>query len=280
MKTHSVLNKAVLLGSVGAAIFAASVQAQYTSANGDVIIGFREENAGVRGTSDIVVDLGSYSRFITASGPILLGGTHSSEAYGGVGPAISSDNRFANSDVVATFGDLNNVFASAFGINTAASPSAFTSYVLTRARTSVGTQSTPLQNNSTSSQGTIGNVMDQIRRNPAAATGTSLSTTAFKENGVGSPYGTLAPIAGTTEMELTTGSAFTGGAVVRMDLYNLIGFARGGTPADAPYLGYFEYQDDGDLWFVPVPEASTYGLVAGAGLLLVALRRQLGAKAV
>jgi hypothetical protein len=52
------------------------------------------------------------------------------------------------------------------------------------------------------------------------------------------------------------------------------------TPSGAfTYLGYFAVDSSGLVFtpsaFVPVPEPTTYGLIAGSGLLLLTLRRQL-----
>src|SRR5262245_25895953 len=116
MKTNPVLKRAVLLGSVGAAVLATTAQAQFNAARGDLLFAAREVNGANRGPFDVIVDLGSFTRFTSGSAAILLGGSHSSEAYQGIGPAIVSENRFAASDLVATFGDLGNVFASAFGV--------------------------------------------------------------------------------------------------------------------------------------------------------------------
>jgi hypothetical protein len=55
--------------------------------------------------------------------------------------------------------------------------------------------------------------------------------------------------------------------------------AGNGTSGDS-YLGYFTFDSNGEVdytsanYVAPVPEASTYGLIAGLGLLGLALRRQ------
>ena len=78
-------------------------------------------------------------------------------------------------------------------------------------------------------------------------------------------------------MQNDTGTGFSGAAVNRSDFYAVPPNDLA-LPAGVQHLGYFELQADGDLWFVPVPEPSTYGLAAGAGLLFMALRRQLSQK--
>src|SRR5262245_24925138 len=114
MKTNPVLKKAMLLGSVGAAVLATTARAQFDAARGNLLFAAREVNGAARGAFDVVVDLGNYPRFTSGTAAILLGGSHASEAYQGIGPASVSENRFASSDLVATFGDLDNLFASAF----------------------------------------------------------------------------------------------------------------------------------------------------------------------
>jgi hypothetical protein len=52
----------------------------------------------------------------------------------------------------------------------------------------------------------------------------------------------------------------------------------GGASSTDVYLGYFTFDTDGEVDFTSinsVPEPSTYGLIAGVGLLALAFRRQL-----
>src|SRR5262249_15440313 len=118
-----------------------------------------------------------------------------------------------------------------------------------------------------------GNTLEAPRIN-AVNNGVDFNNTSTKEDvALPNSYSTKIPPAGYIDMENNTGPSFSGTA--RSDLYYV---APGSGAAD--FLGYFELQGNGDLWFipenfVPVPEAGAYGLLAGAGLLIVALRRQM-----
>ncbi len=272
MKMNPVLKKAILLGSMGTSLVATSAQAQFAPPKGNLSFGMVEATPGA---FDIVVDLGNFTRFTSGSSAILLGGSSASEAYQGIGPATISENRFSTSDVLATFGDLNSVLFSAFGVSTDVANNSRP--FLTKARSNPDVQSTPFATASATSLGTTGNELEAVRNN-AVNTGTDFNNTSTKEALPSTlSYSTKVPPAGYTGMEGNTGAAFGANDIRRLDLYAMAGSVA------ADYLGYFEFQGDGDLWFipenfVPIPEASTYGLVAGAGLLFMALRRQLGAR--
>lgn len=281
MKYTSLIRKSLLTGA-SACLLATSAHAQFNPARGNLLLGIKENPAG---SFDIVVDLGSYTGFLSGTDPILLGGASASETYAGEASASSSQNRFSNSDVLATFTDLNNLQLSVSGVNPSVPENS--NLLLSRARTSLNTQSVPWNAQSETSQGTTGNKYDTIRQN-AIAQGADFSNTSTKEDtsASGSFKGqtlTGGGFSGYTAMGAGTGT-FGSSSLIRLDLYN-IPFGQTAPTSDEPgdYLGFFEYQGDGDLWFVPenftpVPEPSTYGVIAGAGLLAMALRRKLTAK--
>jgi hypothetical protein len=175
---------------------------------------------------------------------------------------------------LATFGDLDNILFSAFGVSTDVANNSRP--FLTRARANPDVQSAPWAAASSTSLGITGNALEAVRIN-AINTGTDFNDTSTREPlPAANSYSAQIPPAGYTAMENNTGTGFGAGgpSIRRSDFYAMAAGVAG------DYLGYFEYQSDGDLWFipeafVPIPEASAYSLVAAAGLLLLALRRQL-----
>ncbi|MBI3870614.1 MAG: PEP-CTERM sorting domain-containing protein [Verrucomicrobia bacterium] len=274
MQTNHLIQRAILIGTASLTLSGLTANAQFV--RGDVLFGANEINGAQAGQNDLVIDLGSYSRFLSATDPILLGGSHASEAYNGF--TATSESRFAASDVNTLFGNLDRVQWGVFGVNSGADPVENSSWLLTRARptATIGTQGANWNQASSSSQGLTGNKMEDVRN--FANAGTPLSGLAVSgPDGNALSYNSKAPFTGYNAMQNDTGTGFTGGAISRSDLFAVPPNDLT-VPASVQHLGYFELQADGDLWFVPVPEPSTYGLAAGAGLLFMALRRQLTQK--
>src|SRR5262249_28301673 len=80
--------------------------------------------------------------------------------------------------------------------------------------------------------------------------------------------------------EATTGTSFTGSANRLLDLYYLPGQPDGAGDVPGTYLGTFQLDAAGNVGFTAGPEPTSYGMVAGIGLLILAVRRQLRGAAV
>ena len=280
MQTNQLIQRAVLLSVASLTLSGFTANAQFNAPRGDILFGANEINGTQAGANDIVVDLGSYTRFLSATDPILLGGSHASEAYNGFN--ATSESRFSAADVNSLFGNLDRVQWSVLGVNSGADPVENSSWFMTRARpaASIGIKTANWGQASGTSQGLTGNAMEDVRRFANNNSGTPLSSgnnSIVGPDGDALSYNKKAPMTGYNAMQNDTGTGFSGAAVNRSDFYAVPPNDLA-LPAGVQHLGYFELQADGDLWFVPVPEPSTYGLAAGAGLLFMALRRQLSQK--
>jgi hypothetical protein len=235
------LAKTALVVAAGAAIMT-SAQAQYNS--GDLVIGFHNGSAA----SDVVFDLGTASSigvggsttvnlnsFISSSLLTTTLGSLSQMELGVIG---------GNSDITGTF-----VYSTVPNHPVIANPSA-ANPILTTIDTA---------GNTIDGSGSPANSAVVLKSNPASWSSAVLPATG---NTFNKTYGNPDAV--------TTPAGFSGTVTEHLFFAN----ADNATVSD---VGFFTFGSDGSLSFTPtaVPEPATYGLIAGAGLLVVCLRRQL-----
>jgi hypothetical protein len=245
-----------LLAMAGIAFVAQDVSAQTTYTGRDLILGLRTTG----GANDLEVNVGQASLYYGASSSFLV-------------PGVTA------ADINATFGNFNNVLWSVGGAvrtgdggDTAIPVSTLW---VTRARTDVNSQSTPWIRQSSGALAPSATKIASVGANYGGQTPTANSpTAAVIPDGSAQSYHTFVGTGNyggsfQGNVENLTPASFSSGSSVS-DLYEI----RPGSGAST-YLGYFSFAGGTDqLTFVPVPEASTYGLIAGAGLLILSLRHQ------
>lgn len=268
MKIKSSLLKRLAVGSALIALSASAARAAtFTSSPQDLMLDFRQVVGGAPGSTDLTVDIGQVSTYRNATLPFAVG--------------------LNASDATSTFGNLNNLLWSVAGdvrLSTDPNPTGvpLSTLWVTKARDplDLNTQTSPWVSKSSFSQAGASTKITGIRQG-AGNVGTALSSTsATVPDGNAQSYHTIVTDSGNLggtfqgNIENSTGSSFVG--AVRSDLYELQ--PASGNP-NGTYLGYFELTSAGAMTFVPasfvpVPESSTYGVFAGAGLLLALVRYQ------
>ena len=238
------------------AALALVAQGARAGANNDLILGFSDTSA----TEDYVIDLGQESGFAGQTSVLNLSGDVSTSTY---------NSAFGSS--------LNNVTAGVVGGTTSTTGFNF----MTTVRSGAGVASSP---------------MSLTPAQTATAGGGTLSSSTAKQIGVNAEGVTVGTVPNTdttfswtqkvidfSESQASFSPNTTLSGTVYEDLWSQKNSAVGTTS----YLGYFtfNFSDPNSpivTWTsaaVAVPEPATYGLLAGGGLLLVALRRQFGQKA-
>jgi hypothetical protein len=252
--------KITMLAAAGAALLTQAVRAQ-TAPPGDLVLGFTSTAAGV--TQDYVIDLGAFSS-LSSSQISHLGGAVNLAQFGtGGAPPIGSMNvgvMFGQG--AAQTGDFAGVSQFRTGGNAAGV---------------VGTESVPATPSS-------GNFVTSAATDAASlllGTPGNGNQFSFTIQGNTLTAGGFANNLGVNPMVAMPGST------IALDLFESTRLAPSGrsTPASAfTYEGTLNIDLSGPnaiVDFTPagfaaaVPEPSTYGLIAGAGLLIVSLRRQL-----
>lgn len=262
------MNKIVksLALSAGVALVSQAAQAQFV--NGDLVLGFTAANAA----NDYIIELGNFQTVVGVGGSSV----------------VDLSSHFSASSFNSDFsGGLNGVDMGVVGGNNAFNPS---SIFETALRSSLGTPALPGSAQPASLPHAAGkNGLSEIPtmvNGLGMAAGQSLST---PRGGTGTgnySWFNYVPSATPPTQSYFTQTGYNpdstaSGNVIREDLW--------GTPATTSsgaynftYEGFFTLDLSGaspSLTFTPaslaaVPEPASYGLIAGAGLLVVSLRRQ------
>jgi hypothetical protein len=282
----------IMLALTGAALVAASqayAQGLSTDYNdNDLLLNFRNVSTG--GGNDVEVDLGNVNTFLSTVRAD-VGPTGTAVLNSGTGFATSSyPTQFTISSLTAAVtSTIKNIGMSATAENIGASGNAQYTLWLSRAITSgqgVSAQgSLNAQNNAAGNIALIGDGVspDYTDGSPTTLAGSvngayigssdpeSLQTLAHNTAGASSPLNFIGNISGSSLEVSPTATASAYEALWETPI------TGNGTPT---YEGYFTFQSDGEVDFSEgtlsaVPEPSTYGLLAGLGLLGLAFRRQL-----
>jgi hypothetical protein len=256
-----------LLGLAAAGLAGLSATAQqFNYNNGDLILDFSKA-----GSADLEVDIGNVSQF-TSQTP---------------GTTVTVGGYSINSQLLSTFGgSLSGVQFSVFGTD-ANTPVDY----LTLRRSTPSVQnpapgdftSSKLNTVSSDIQGIIGSgaskgILPWSAGNPADPVANTTTAVVIPTSGVAAvnSFSSLYNASGGLKSALAApGIVNTAGTGSVSDLF---AYAGAGSSTPSTFLGDFSFNTDGSVSFstVAVPEPATYGLLAGAGLLMLTLRSHVG----
>jgi hypothetical protein len=268
----------LMLAMAGAALVAASpTQAQISPAYsaGDLLLNFRNPSTTAT-TPDVTVDLGQISVFSGLTGTTALDTT----ANNGYTPLFTSS-------------ELNTAFGgSVSGIGFSAVAATAGDLFLTRVQSTTSAPTTKSASVSGAAFNTFANAVNAIGGGASGANGTVASSLDAGNRIVS--VTTAQTQSYQSEGTFNSGNTINyGGAINTVaGAGGLMESAAGSSPVysalweQAPnaassadtYLGYFTFDPNGEVDFTSVnavPEPSTYGLIACAGLLALVFRRQL-----
>jgi PEP-CTERM motif-containing protein len=291
--------RSIILAMSGAALVTASqAQAQFNYLNGDLLLSFRDYGSYAT-VPDVTVNLGPISTFSALTGTTVL----DNGANNGYTPV------FAASELLGVFNaTANPTYSGSVGFTAAATTSGNDTSWVTRVQSLPGINNAPTTPSGPVESGNVNTLTAALLNIGNGAVGTSgTSFSSLDASGaivsVGSAqqlsyqgsatapstpsqldYNGAESVAGPSGGLLE--SVSTSGSTVYSALWEVpvsTSLKSGHTAADT-YLGYFSFDAADDIISftsvnaaVAVPEPATYGVLAGAGLLVLALRRQLRA---
>jgi hypothetical protein len=262
-----------VLGVASLALTALTGQAQQFQYNdGDLILDFSKS-----GSADLEIDIGNIGTL-----------TGAAQANGGsVTLAGQLGDYNVASQLIGTFGSTSGLSFSVFGYQAnATGPGTQNENWLSKVQPGASPIATPGDwtvskantiNNGIGGalglQGTSG-ILTWSAANPANTVGNTANVAIIPTSGNDSGYSYTAHASGITGV---------GGTIANHTTYvsDLFGYGDAGASTPAAYDGYFTFDTaNGDTTFtsVAVPEPTTYGLFAGAGLLVASLRKQLAGR--
>ncbi len=257
------MNKITKAAVIAAGVALACGAAHAQIAPNDLILGFNQQEVS---SSDYIVDLGNISTGVGVGGTQIVD-LSSKISISAFNSAFSSPN-----GVAAGFAGGNN------GIGT---KDVFVTQLRSGANpASVPGSVTPANPNTASAISTAAAAVNAIT--PLGVVGSGSGTTWSSQVAPNASDNTGTPFL--AQLGINPNSVITGGTVVE-DLYqdNRVGsLGQSGWTYDGfltlTFSGGAESLTFTPAGFVPVPEPATYGWLAGAGLLALSLRRQLGRK--
>jgi hypothetical protein len=283
----------IMLPMCGAALVAASqAQAQNTFNNEDLLLNFR--NYTTQTDPNVTVDLGNVNTFVSTVAA-LPGGTAVLDSGSGITPTVAAGlpTAFSYSGLTGALGAPST--GNVIGFSAAAADGTGSGLLyLTRTQTSASlTPPTHIsaQQSLTAQANTalaINNIGSLTTGSPAATlTGSGVNAVSYPSANANSYQSQGQDSGNPSEIDFggSQSTASGAGGVIESQVNGSANVYEAlwevpvkGTGSDT-YEGYFTFQTDGEVDFttaavVAVPEPAVYGLLAGVGLMAVAMRRQ------
>jgi hypothetical protein len=286
--------RSIILAMSGAALVVASqAQAQFNYVNGDLLLNFRDPN-NIGTVPDVSVNLGSISAFSALTGTTVLDVAGATPGYTAL---------FSAAELQSVYNTTANPsYSGSLGFTAAATTSANDTSWVTRSISgptltpptpasgplesgSVNTLTAALLNIGNGAVGTSGTSFSSLDASGAIVSVGSAQQLSYQGSATSPSTPTQVDYNGAESVAAASGGALESTSATGSLVYSALWETpvstslKAGKTATPTYLGFFTFDDADDIITFTsvnaVPEPSTYGVLAGAGLLALALRRQL-----